>query len=112
MGTSPADGDGVLLYQPLVRIPVGNGNIHPAFPMGCHKSSLAAKRKVENTCLYHKCAFPPPLLSNLMCFFQPADLWEYYLPYLYSGISLFGVLLLLCKLIGFCIALHWDAGKG
>uniref|UniRef100_A0A9J7XNF4 Limb development membrane protein 1-like n=1 Tax=Cyprinus carpio carpio TaxID=630221 RepID=A0A9J7XNF4_CYPCA len=25
------------------------------------------------------------------------DLWEYYLPYLYSGISLFGVLLLLCK---------------
>lgn len=28
-----------------------------------------------------------------------SDLWEYYLPYLYSGISLFGVLLLLCKLI-------------
>lgn len=27
-----------------------------------------------------------------------ADLWEYYLPYLYSCISLFGVLLLLCKL--------------
>ncbi|RLV82920.1 hypothetical protein DV515_00016500 [Chloebia gouldiae] len=26
------------------------------------------------------------------------DLWEYYLPYLYSCISLFGVLLLLCKL--------------
>lgn len=25
-----------------------------------------------------------------------SDLWEYYLPYLYSGISLFGVLLLLC----------------
>lgn len=24
------------------------------------------------------------------------DLWEYYLPYLYSGISLFGVLLFLC----------------
>lgn len=28
------------------------------------------------------------------------DLWEYYLPYLYSGISLFGVLLLLCEYIG------------
>uniref|UniRef100_A0AAY4CXW4 Uncharacterized protein n=1 Tax=Denticeps clupeoides TaxID=299321 RepID=A0AAY4CXW4_9TELE len=27
------------------------------------------------------------------------DLWEYYLPYLYSCISLFGVLLLLCKFI-------------
>uniref|UniRef100_A0A8C2EB63 Limb development membrane protein 1-like n=1 Tax=Cyprinus carpio TaxID=7962 RepID=A0A8C2EB63_CYPCA len=27
------------------------------------------------------------------------DLWEYYLPHLYSGISLFGVLLLLCKSI-------------
>lgn len=27
-----------------------------------------------------------------------ADLWEYYLPYLYSCISLFGVLLLLCEL--------------
>uniref|UniRef100_A0A8C2H2G1 Limb development membrane protein 1-like n=1 Tax=Cyprinus carpio TaxID=7962 RepID=A0A8C2H2G1_CYPCA len=27
------------------------------------------------------------------------DLWEYYLPYLYSGISLFGVLLLLCKFL-------------
>lgn len=26
-----------------------------------------------------------------------ADLWEYYIPYLYSGISLFGVLLLLCE---------------
>lgn len=26
------------------------------------------------------------------------DLWEYYLPYLYSCISLFGVLLLLCEL--------------
>lgn len=28
-----------------------------------------------------------------------SDLWEYYLPYLYSGISLFGVLLLLCKYV-------------
>lgn len=28
-----------------------------------------------------------------------SDLWEYYLPYLYSGISLFGVLLLLRKYI-------------
>lgn len=25
------------------------------------------------------------------------DMWDYYLPYLYSGISLCGVLLLLCK---------------
>lgn len=32
-----------------------------------------------------------------------SDLWEYYLPYLYSGISLFGVLLLLCKYISITI---------
>lgn len=36
------------------------------------------------------CHQPDPAVS--------ADLWEYYLPYLYSCISLFGVLLLLCEL--------------
>lgn len=36
------------------------------------------------------CHWPDPTVST--------DLWEYYLPYLYSCISLFGVLLLLCKL--------------
>lgn len=34
---------------------------------------------------------------SVFFFFPPTDLWEYYLPYLYSCISLFGVLLLLCK---------------
>lgn len=34
-----------------------------------------------------RCLWPDPAIS--------ADLWEYYLPYLYSCISLFGVLLLL-----------------
>lgn len=36
-----------------------------------------------------RCHRPDPGVS--------ADLWEYYLPYLYSCISLFGVLLLLCE---------------
>lgn len=42
-------------------------------------------------------------LFNLVAFtlLWILDLWEYYLPYLYSGISLFGVLLLLRKYISF-----------
>lgn len=46
------------------------------------------------------CCILPPL---------SADLWEYYLPYLYSCISLFGVLLLLRK-SGSCGVTPWHGG--
>lgn len=39
--------------------------------------------------------YPSPFSNDLLS--PISDMWEYYLPYLYSAISLCGVLLLLCE---------------
>lgn len=62
--------------------------------MGCTGALLAPARQYQTLVLKGRrdarCHWSDPAVS--------ADLWEYYLPYLYSCISLFGVLLLLCEL--------------
>lgn len=46
--------------------------------------------------------------SFIHSFLPIPDLWEYYIPYLYSGISLFGVLLLLCKFSFFLLLFFFN----
>jgi hypothetical protein len=50
-----------------------------------------------NTAMTFCFAFNCVLFFHAICMFYVADLWSYYLPFLYSCISFIGVLMLLCK---------------
>lgn len=78
------------------------GCIGSAARQPCQEESLWWGRRLHYSSVKHffVLVFNPKAESVLLWII---DLWEYYLPYLYSGISLCGVLLLLCKYIGILI---------
>lgn len=78
------------------------GRIGSAARQPCQEESLWWGRRLHYSSVKHffVLVFKPKAESVLLWII---DVWEYYLPYLYSGISLCGVLLLLCKYIGILI---------